>query len=234
MKRLIATIGCDIRLQLRNGFYYATGFVALFWMLALSQVPEINLGWLIPPFILSNLLINTFYFIAGLVLLEKGEGTLAAQIVTPLQKWEYLVSKVMTLTLLSLAENFIIVIVSYRFGFNFFPFLAGLVLATALYTLLGFIAVVRYDSINEYLFPSFLYTLALIPPFLDYFGLWQSWLLYLHPLQAPLLLLKAAFGPIEAWQWLYSLFYSGLWIGLVFKLSQQTFYRFITSAEGAG
>lgn len=193
MKRLTATIACDVRLQVRNGFYYAAGFVAFFWVLALSRVPVENLGGFMPVFILANLLINTFYFIAGLVLLEKGEGTLMAQVVTPLRIWEYLASKVITLTGLSLLENLLIVGLGYGLNFNLLPLLIGMSLATTLYTLVGFVAVSRYDSINEYLFPSFLYTLVFIPPFLPYMGLGESWLFYLHPLQAPLLLTKAVF-----------------------------------------
>lgn len=167
-----------------------------------------------PVFILSNLLIGTFYFIAGLVLLEKGEGTLIAQIVTPLRTWEYLASKVITLTFLALMENLLIVGLGYGLNFNLLPLLVGLISATALFILIGFVAVFRFNSINEYLFPSFLYTLLFIPPFLPYLGLGESWLFYLHPLQAPLLLTKAAFQPIATWQWLYGVLYAGLWIGL--------------------
>ncbi|MBE7555182.1 MAG: ABC transporter permease [Anaerolineales bacterium] len=233
MKRLSATIICDVRLQVRNGFYYAAGFVALFWVLTLSQVPVENLGGFMPVFILSNLLINTFYFIAGLVLLEKGEGTLMAQVVTPLRAWEYLASKVITLTGLSLLENLLIVGLGYGLNFNLLPLLIGMSLATTLYSLVGFVAVSRYDSINEYLFPSFLYTLVFIPPFLPYMGLGESWLFYLHPLQAPLLLTKAAFQPVTTWQWLYGLLYAGLWIGLFLGWSRQAFAQFVVAAEGA-
>ena len=233
MKRLAATIVCDIQLQFRNGFYYAAAFVAIFWMLGLSQLPPASLPWLMPVFVLSNLLINTFYFIAGLVLLEKDEGTLMAQVVSPLRSWEYLASKIITLTLLSLAENMLIVGVAYGLNFKLLLLLAGVVSAAAIYGLTGFVAVSRYDSINEFLFPSFLYTLAFVPPFLDYLGLWQSWLLYLHPLQAPLLLTKAAFQPVAAWQVLYGLLYSGLWIGLCFVWSRRAFTQFVIAAPGA-
>jgi fluoroquinolone transport system permease protein len=232
MKRLTSTIVCDVRLQARNGFYYAAGFVALFWVIALSQVPAESLGWLMPVFVLSNLLMNTFYFIAGLVLLEKGEGTLMAQIVTPLRNWEYLASKVITLTFLSLVENLLIVGVTFGLKFDSLPLLIGMVFAAAMFALTGFVAVSRYDSINEYLFPSFLYTLAFVPPFLDYFGLLKSWLFYLHPLQAPLLLTKAAFEPVAVWQWLYGVLYSGLWIGLFFLWSRRAFAQFVTAVEG--
>ncbi len=234
MKRLTSTIICDVRLQVRNGFYYAAGFVALFWVLGLSQVPLKNLGWFMPVFVLSNLLINTFYFIAGLVLLEKGEGTLMAQVVTPLRTWEYLAAKVITLTGLSLLENLLIVGLGYGLNFDLLPLLVGMSLAAALYTLAGFVAVSRYDSINEYLFPSFLYTLLFIPPFLPYLGLGESWLYYLHPLQAPLLLTQAAFQPVATWQWFYGVLYSGLWMGLLFWWSRWTFAQFVVATEGAG
>ena len=66
-------------------------------------------------------------------------------------------------------------------------------LAAVLYTLVGFLLVARYRSVNEYLFPSVLFTMILSLPLLHYFGLWDTWLLYLHPLTAPLVLLAGAF-----------------------------------------
>lgn len=230
MNRLVATLACDIRLQVRNGFYYAVGFVALISILILAQFSSSALAYWMPLLILSNLFINTFYFIAGQVLLEKGEGTLHAQVVTPLKNSEYLASKVLSLTLLSLAENLLIVLVGYGTEFNMFLFVSGMVGAAAMYTLCGFLAVSKYTSINEYLFPSFLYTLAFIPPFLSYVGLEGIWL-YLHPLQAPLILLEGAFTGIGMGPLLYGVLYSGLWIVVFFVLARRAFIRFLV-AEG--
>jgi fluoroquinolone transport system permease protein len=85
MKRLLATVRCDAQLQLRNGFYYATAFVVLIWSLVLLRLPDLDFGWLLPALVAGNLLLNTFYFVGGLVLLEKDEGTLEARTVTPLR-----------------------------------------------------------------------------------------------------------------------------------------------------
>lgn len=233
MKRLLATIRCDIRLQFRNGFYYASAFVVVLWTIILSQVPGLDLGWLLPGMLLGNLIINTFYFIGGLVLLEKGEGTLAAQVVTPLRTGEYLASKVITLTLLSLIENGLLVVMVYGLRFNLLALLAGLALASAIYALVGFVAVARYDSINEYLFPSMFYTLAVALPLLGYFRLLETPLFYLHPLQAALLVLQAGFQPVETWQIVYGVLYSGLWIFLAYVVSRRLFLQFIVASEGA-
>jgi fluoroquinolone transport system permease protein len=232
MKRLIATLTCDVRLQIRNGFYYAAAFVAVFWTLALSRIPPDRLTLWMPVFILSNLLINTFYFMAGLVLLEKAEGTLMAQSVTPLRTWEYLVSKVATLGFVSVCESFVIVLFGYGTAFEPMALLLGVISSAVIFALVGFLVVIRYDSINEFLFPSFLFTMLFVPPFLGYFGLIGSWLTYVHPIQGPLLLTQAAFDRIENWQWLYSLAYSALWIGIVFTLCRLMFERFVIAAEG--
>lgn len=227
MKRLFATIRIDIRLQYRNGFYFAAAFVAIISVFVLRWLALSNLGYLLPALVFSNLLINTFYFISGLILLEKGEGTLEAQIITPMRSWEYLASKVITLSLLAIMENFFIVIFAFGFNFDFFLLAIGLLLVSIIYCLFGFIVVIRYESINEFLFPSFIYTLVLPLPMLYYFEIWQHAVYYLHPVFAPFLLLAAAFQPIEIWQGIYGLLYSFLWIGILFYFSQRAFYRFV-------
>ena len=153
--------------------------------------------------------------------------------VTPLAVWEYLVSKTVTLAALSLVEQFVIVGSAYGFGFGVGALIAGVALAAILYTLTGFILVARYDSINEYLFPSVFYLTVLSLPLLHYFEIWNTWLMYLHPLQAPLVLLKAAFGPIEPWQWAYGVLYSILWSAVLLHVNRRVFDRFIIAREGA-
>jgi fluoroquinolone transport system permease protein len=232
MKRLLATIRCDVMLQLRHGFYYATAFVLICCVAVVSRIPSLNLNWLLPALVLGNLLLNTFYFIGGLILLEKGEGTLEAQVVTPLRSWEYLASKVGTLTLLGLVENTVIVMLLAGFGFNLLPLAASLILTAMLYCLAGVIAVVRYASINEYLMPSVVYTSLLLVPLLPYLTQWDTWLFYLHPMQATLLLAQAAFQPVAYWQVIYGVLYSALWVGLLAHFSRRAFQRFIIAGAG--
>jgi fluoroquinolone transport system permease protein len=230
MTRLLASVVCDIRLQTRNGFYHGAFFVACFWSLALRQLPSERLTLWMPVFILSNILINTFYFMAGLVLLEKAEGTLAGLSVTPLRSWEYLLAKTMTLTLLSVSESLVIVLLGYRAGFAAPQFLLGVMGSATLFSLAGFLFVVRYDSINEFLFPSFLFTLLFVPPFLSYFGLIGNIWTYVHPLQGSLLLTTAAFAAITGWQLVYSCLSSALWIGALLYFSRKAFDRYLVES----
>jgi fluoroquinolone transport system permease protein len=231
-KRLFATMLCDVQLQFRNGFYYATAFVVAFWVAAFSQF-KLDLGQVLPGLLLGNLTVSTFYFIGGLVLLEKSEGTLEAQVVTPLHSWEYIASKVVTLAVLSLVENVIIAVVIAGWRFNLVALAAGIALAAALFSLAGLVVIVRYDSVNEYLMPSVFYVVVLMLPLLDYFHVWPSNLFYLHPMQAPLVIMQAAFQPVVGWQLFYGGLYSLLWMGLGWAVGQRAFARFIVTQAGA-
>jgi fluoroquinolone transport system permease protein len=232
MKRLFATLWCDMRLQWRNGFYLVTGIVLAFWVIFRSQLPPTDLARLLPAFIISNLVLNTFYFVAGLLLLEKAESTLEAQVLTPLRPAEYLASKVLSLSILALVENLLVVVLFQGFAFRLLPLLTGLLLAAAMYTLTGFMVIARYDSINEFLFPSVPMIILLCLPLLPYFGVGQTALVYAHPLQPALLLMQAGFVRLPFWQAAYALLYGGLCLGLLAWASQRRFQRFIIRKEG--
>jgi fluoroquinolone transport system permease protein len=230
MKRLGATLIADVRLQYRNGFYAASLFILILWAVLLSQLPRIEVGWLMPPLVLGNLAMTTFYFVAGLVLLEKAEGTLQAQIVTPLRTPEYLASKVITLAAIALAENLILIALFGGWRFGWLAATLGIVVASAIYVLAGVVVVARYESINEFLMPSVLYTSALSLPLIAYLLQWNHWLALLHPMAAPLLLLQAAFMPVPVWQIGIGVVSGAAWIGLMALWSRRSFARFIVGA----
>lgn len=233
MSRLVATLRCDVRLQLRNGFYWAVAFLLAILLVVIGQLPPLDWAPVLPPLVLGNLVTATFFFMAGLVLLEKGEGTLEAQIVTPLGVGEYLTSKVATLTALSIAEHVFIALITVGTAFSPLPLVIGVVLASALYCLTGFTAVVRYDSINELMFPTIVWVTLFSLPIVHYAGLWSTPLMYLHPFQAPLVILKGAVSPLQTWEWVYGLGYAALWIALAFLWCRRAFQRFVIAAAGA-
>lgn len=225
MKRLAHTVYLDLRLQLRNGFYYAVIFVVLAAGTLLRQFPSERMSGLMGVILFSNLAVNTFYFVSGLLLLERDEATLSALAVSPLRTREYLASKLITLSGLSLVESSLILLIGYGQRVAILPYTAGLILGSLIYTLMGLLVVVRYRSINEFLMPSVVYTWLLNLPVITILFNYRGWPVFLHPMQAPLLLLQAGFAPQPAWTLIYSLLYGGLWCGLLFILCQSTFRR---------
>lgn len=186
MKRLAATLRVDMRVQYRNGFYAAAIVVMIASIAMLRWLPRDAALLLLPAVILENVLVNTFYFVSGLRLLERVEGTFAAQRVTPLRIGEYLGSKVATLALLSLAESLLIATAVVGLHPGLLATALGIALAAALFCLAGLAAVVRYDSINTFLLPSVLYTFALSLPLLGHFGVGSEAWYRLHPIQGAL------------------------------------------------
>ena len=128
----------------------------------LKQIGEFDYAVWWPVIILENLVINTFYFMAGLVLLEKGEGTMEAQVVTPLRPWEFMAAKVLSLGLLSLLESLLVVVVVSGVGFNWILLVLGILMLVGIYALYGFFVVSRYDSIGEFILPSVVWTMIRI------------------------------------------------------------------------
>lgn len=232
INRLIPTLVVDFRQQVRYGFIVASLFTMIVFIAMLSQLDHKGSLLFVPIFIISNMMIGTYFFIGGMVLFEKGEGVLQALIVTPLRVEEYLGSKVLTLTALALVENIAIVTVIFGTGYNVLLLIVGTLLTAVMYVLTGFVIVSRFKSISEYLLPSAFVYVAFMLPFIDYLKIFETPLVYLHPMQAPLVLMKAAFVPVEAWQLAYGVLYSLIIIAVVFVLSKRAFNKHIVNRQG--
>ncbi len=230
MKRLLASLRWEIVLQFRNGLYHATAFVLAFWALLLTQFSLAEYRAYLPGALLGNLPITSLYFMAGLVMLEKGEGSLEARRVSPMGSGYYLLIKVLALSLLILIENLSVAGLWTGFRLAPLPLALGLLFGGAMLTLYGFITVVPYHSVNEYLMPSVLYLLPTLLPLLNTFGLVTSPLFYLHPLQAAVVLLEGGFRSLSPLEWLYGLGYGGLAVGFLFWYGRKAFRRFVVVA----
>lgn len=232
MKRLWGTLINDIRLQWRNGFYYVSAVMLALFALLLSQAQRQDLSFLLPAVIVNNIMVNGFYFVAGLVLLEKSEGSLQAQVVTPLRPAEYLASKVLSLTLLSVVENGLLALLVMPGAISAGWLLWGIVAGVCFFTLAGLVVVVRYEAMNEFLLPSVIITTILALPLLPYFGVGDTALsgalAYLHPLQAVLLALRARTGAAPAgWQAVYVIGYALVSCAAAFVLARSAYDRFV-------
>lgn len=237
MKRIWGTLVNDVRLQWRNGFYYATAVMLALFAILLSQAPRADLRFLLPVVIVNNIMINGFYFVAGLVLLEKSEGSLQAQVITPLRPAEYLAGKVLSLTLLSVIENGLLALLVMPDAISIGWLLWGVAAGVCFFTLAGLVVVVRYEAVNEFLLPSLCVATLLALPLGPYFGVGDTavsaTLVYLHPLQAILLALRAgaegagAETVLAGWQALYVVVYAVLFCSVAFLLAERAYERFV-------
>lgn len=212
MTRLLTTLRYDATLQWRNGFYYVTLMIAGFWALLLPQASALNLRWLMPAMVIGNLLIGTFFFLGGLILLEKDERTPQALRVTPLRLSEYLASKTITLALPALIETTLITGLAVSWRFEPLLLILGLSLAIVIYCLIGYIAVAQATSLNTYIIQAGGYSALLWIPLLAQLAGWNTWFVLCNPLGGPLMLVSASFEPVGFWPKSLAAGFSILWV----------------------
>ena len=195
MRRAVALVRWEVRLQRRYMFYAITAIVALIWVVVLGLLPaaaRADPAGLVPFFVLTNLQLTAFFFAAALVLLERNQGVLAALLVSPLGADGYLSVRVVSLTALGLVEN--VAIIRLVFGPNLHW--GWLVLGTAavcvLYVLAAVSAVAPHAGITTFLIPSVGWVTIFSVPLLGYYEIVPWWTFAWHPLMPPLRFLEAA------------------------------------------
>jgi fluoroquinolone transport system permease protein len=177
-------------------------------------------------------------FIGALVLFEKSENVLQALVITPMKTDDYLLSKITSLTILSVISAAIFIALLNIFGgidFNILFLASGIILTSILLILLGFILVSRVNSLNEYLLAMIVAFLGLtFPPMLHLSGLYENVIFYLWPTQASFTLFTGVFNAanLESWEIAYGVGYQVIWIGLLYFLARKAFYKHIVLKGG--
>ncbi len=233
VNRLTATMRLDMTVQWRNKFYYiGVGLSALIAFGLMRFISPQALGATLPMLFLFTVSGTTMLYVAGLVIFEKDERTLEAVTVSPIRLSEYMLSKLVTLTFLAVVESLVVVGLTYGLsGLNIGWLVLGVILLGAMLTLLGFIMVVRYDSITDFLIPAVVVNLVLQLPSLYFTGVSDSVLWLLLPTTAPTMLMWAAWWPVESWKLVYGVVYSLVIIAGLYRWALSAFNKHIVLRE---
>jgi fluoroquinolone transport system permease protein len=210
----------------------------ILYFLTTQAVPDMNKPIFHTMLLFFDPAIIGIMFIGALVLFEKSENVLQALVITPMKTNDYLLSKITSLTILSIISATIFVgLLNIFSGIDFnIPYLAvSIILTSVMLIILGFILVSRVNSINEYLLAMLIAFLALLfPPMLQLSGLYENVIFYLWPTQASFTLLTGVFNAasLELWETAYGIAYQVIWIGLLFFLAKKAFYKHIVLKGG--
>ncbi|WP_214481776.1 ABC transporter permease [Bacillus sp. SM2101] len=230
--RLVHAVGMDIRFQMRQGFYYAYALVCLFYVIVFHFLPDAHLEKVSIAIVFSDPSALGFFFIGGIVLLEREQSTLDSLFVTPLRIHEYFISKIMSLTILALMSSTFTMLIFHHDQLNILTFSVAVVLTSIFFTLLGLILAVRVSSVNGYLYLSPLYIIVFFLPLLEYFNIYDTWLMNLLPTRATLLLLDGSLDTITVSQFIYACIIQAVWILVVYVIAYKAFYKFIVLRIG--
>lgn len=222
--RLLNGILYDMKFQLRHGFYYAYAFISIIYIAVLRFLPQSISDDAVILIIFSDPSVLGAFFIGAVFILEKSQNTLEGIFITPIRIWEYIFSKVISLTIISMISSFTIAAVNTNKDLNILVLFFGVFLTSIFYTFLGFIIAVYSKNTNQYLIKSSVIGIFLIP-IIEYLGILSSRLFYIFPGKASLILIEGAFRTIGLGSIIYSVILLLLWCFAAYFLLEKVFYK---------
>lgn len=191
--RLVKALRQDMRYQFRHGFYFAYLVVLGAYLVALINVPSHYRNLVVSLVVFSDTSVLGFFFVGAILLLEREEGTLRAVSVTPLRPTEFYLAKVLSLTILALIISGLMTFAHLPAGASSLFYYLGVLGSSLLYTFIGIGVASQAQSLNGYFFRGAGYSVVLMLPLLDFFGLVESPLFWLLPTLPTLTLLQTAY-----------------------------------------
>ncbi|MBH8597696.1 MULTISPECIES: ABC transporter permease [unclassified Thermoactinomyces] len=161
----------DVRFQWRHGFYAVYAIISTLYILFLRFVPEKYQEDLTITILYSDPSFLGFYFVGGIVLLEKVQKILQPLWVTPLRLSEYLSAKLVSLAFLSSLSSMTIAMGVHGFSGKSLLMVIGIFFSSICFTCWGMILVVHVQTINAFLVGSQVFLLPIALPLLGYWGL---------------------------------------------------------------
>lgn len=167
-------------------FYNRYGFIALYIIISLMYIAIINFlpsSWRIAATVVvvfSDPSALGFFFMGAIILYEKSEKVIDSISISPMTIDEYIISKVVALSLISCLSGLFIFMLSGT-AFNIIMVTVSILLSSILFSLLGIIIASNISSLNKFIMLSApMQIIIFVPALIYYFGI-NSRLLLLIP-----------------------------------------------------
>ncbi len=210
--KLSSMLMWDFRIQLRYYFWVAAAIITAVWLFLLATLDEETSSLWIPVLIFTDISNIGLLFIAGILFLERSQGTLVASAVMPISSELWLTSKLGSLALLCTVCASALVYFNVE-SVNWWRVLPAIFLTSVLFASIGFILVCPFKKILNYFFAMALSLAVLNIPVLGYLGIFEHGLMWLLPSQAAMVLLAVSFTDASAIE-----FYSALGLLLIWLI----------------
>lgn len=235
MTRLRAALRLELTVQTRQKFLHAAVFSGLIWLAVLLPLPHSVRPAVEPYVLIGDIAIIGFFFIGGAVFFEKQERTLGAIISTPLRFAEYLTAKLTVLAAISLFVAVVVVTIAHGFAYHAVPLIGGVLLGTLLMLVVGFMSSLPFASVSDWAMATVIpLAVMLVPPVLHHSGVWAHPVLYVVPMQGPMLLLGAAFdqSALNVWQIVYAVGYPLACLAVLWRVAHVMFDHYVVERSG--
>ncbi len=169
----------DIKFQFKYGFYFIYIILTLIYVTIINALPGAWREKAATIMIFSDPAAIGLFFMGAIVLFEKSERVLDSIAISPVKIEEYIISKVISLGLISTVVGTIIALSSSMS--NLFTVVLGVFLGSTFFTLLGLIIAANTSSLNQFLAATVpVELLSFLPPIFYMFGYDKAYML-IHP-----------------------------------------------------
>ena len=218
--RFLSALINDIRHQMKYGFYFLYAFFSAIYIAALLLCPQEYKKIVASIVVLTDPAMLGSFFIGGIWLLEKGEGLHSYLGISPLCPIEYILSKAVSLAIISTVSADIIIMIGLRAAANYFALSIGVFIGSMIFTTVGLIVASHARSVNQYmLLVSPLEVIVTLPPILAVFGITHP-ALDVIPGMALWRIIGCSVGMTDsAGIWLHIILF--LWLGIIFFLANR-------------
>lgn len=178
--RIKALLIGDIRFQFKYGFYFLYLILTILYISLLYALPATWREQAAVLMIFSDPAAMGLYFMGAIVLFEKGQRVLDSLAISPVKPMEYIVSKLISIALISTAVGLLI-----GFGggivLNPFFFVLGVFLGSCMFSTVGLMIAADTATLNQFIVATIPAEIIInIPAIAWLFGWKPSWLI-LHP-----------------------------------------------------
>lgn len=194
--RFLHSIRADILFQMKQGFYLVYVLLTLMYLIILSFLPEDILSVALPLVVFSDPSVLGLFFIGGIIMLEKVQGVLSVVVVSPLRTLEYILSKVVSLALVSVLASFAITGFSNYNRVSWSLLFLSTILTSGIFTMCGIIINAGCQTVNQYMIKTIPYMLVFVLPCFSLIGFPYSWIFTIIPSVAALRLMLGAYTGI--------------------------------------
>lgn len=178
--RIKALLIGDVRFQFKYGFYFLYLIFTIFYISLLYVLPAAWREQAAVLMIFSDPAAMGLYFMGAIVLFEKGQRVLDSIAISPVKPMEYVVSKLISIALISTAVGLLI-----GFGggimLNPFFFVPGVFFGSCMFSTVGLMVAANTATLNQFIVATIPAEIIInLPAIAWLFGWKPSWLM-LHP-----------------------------------------------------
>jgi fluoroquinolone transport system permease protein len=215
----------DFRLQYKYGFYVLYLFLCALYAGVLLLLPESIRGTAAIIMIFSDPAAMGLFFLGAMVLFEQSQQVVESLAVSPVTAKEYVLSKILSLSLVSTGAGLFIALFSGG-GLNILSLLSGIFLGSLLFSAVGMILAARAATLNRFLLSTVPAEILIMLPAIAWLFGFRPGVLLLHPGVCVIALLE---GADQRWTALFILL---LWTAGFFLLAARAAGRMMNKKGG--